>query len=58
MSSYEIWQDILSTNPEPIREALTLYIDKLLKFRENLESQQLGADFELGAAVAKGLRRR
>lgn len=58
MSSYEIWQDILSTNPEPIREALNLYIDKLLKFRENLGSQQLGADFELGAAVAKVLRRR
>jgi prephenate dehydrogenase len=56
LSSYELWRDIVSTNTEPIVEALTAYIQKLDHLRENLRTRQLQDEFTAAAAFARRLR--
>jgi prephenate dehydrogenase len=56
LSSYELWRDIVSTNSEPIAEALTAYIQKLEHLRENLRTRQLQDEFNSAAAFARSLR--
>lgn len=57
LSSYDLWRDIVSTNTEPIVEALTAYILKLDHLRENLRTRQLHDEFTAAAAFARQLRR-
>jgi prephenate dehydrogenase len=57
LSSYELWRDIVSTNTEPIVEALTAYIQKLDHLRENLRTRQLQDEFTVAAEFARQLRR-
>ncbi len=58
-SAWEIWEDILRTNPGPIAAALDAYIARLQQFRAKLPD--LKSDFELGnrvaARVGQALRR-
>lgn len=56
LSSYEIWRDILATNPEPIEEALTRYIQQLEYMRENLRSRTMEEEFRRGAEFANSIR--
>lgn len=56
LSSYELWRDIVSTNTEPITEALTAYIQKLEHIRENLKTRQLQSEFRTAAEFANSLR--
>jgi prephenate dehydrogenase len=56
LSSYDLWRDIVSTNTEPIAEALTSYIQKLEHLRENLKTRQLQEEFTAAAALARSLR--
>jgi prephenate dehydrogenase len=56
LSSYDLWRDIVSTNPEPITEALTAYIQKLEHIRENLRTRQLQDEFNAAADFARRLR--
>ncbi|HWB87057.1 MAG TPA: prephenate dehydrogenase/arogenate dehydrogenase family protein [Bryobacteraceae bacterium] len=57
LSSYDLWRDILATNPEHIDHALGIYIQKLEHLRENLRTRQLQEEFERAAALAARLRR-
>ena len=57
LSSWDIWKDIIETNGESIVHALSVYIDKLTKMRENLQTQQTGDEFSFAANVAKRVRR-
>jgi prephenate dehydrogenase len=57
LSSYELWRDIVSTNVQPIEEALTAYIQKLEHVRENLRTRQLQDEFQAGADFARRLRK-
>lgn len=56
LSSWEIWQDIVSTNRGFIEHALEVYIDKLIELRDNLPTQRTGENFSLAAGVASKLR--
>ncbi len=58
LSAYEIWRDILLTNPDAIAEALTAYIQKLEYLRDNLSSRTMQREFESAAGFANGLRER
>lgn len=57
LSSFEIWSDILVTNATEISHALDVYIDKLTKIRKNLQTPQLGVEFEAAAAMGEAVRR-
>jgi prephenate dehydrogenase len=57
LSSYDIWQDILSTNAENIEHALSVYIDKLTEVRDNLQTLSLGPVFTTASGVANRIRR-
>jgi prephenate dehydrogenase len=56
LSSYDLWRDIVSTNTEPITEALTAYIQKLEHIRENLRTRQLQDEFTAAANFSRRLR--
>jgi len=56
LSSYDLWRDILATNPDHIERALGFYIQKLEHLRENLRTRQLQEEFARGAAIAAKLR--
>ncbi len=56
LSSYEIWEDILTTNTGPIKEALSSYIRKLEQMRDHLVSGKLREDFTTAARLARKLR--
>jgi prephenate dehydrogenase len=56
LSSYEIWGDILSTNPVAIEEALAAYIEALDQMRRDLRSDRMTGRFEAGARFAGRLR--
>ena len=56
LCSYEIWGDILSTNPAAIEEALAAYIEALDQMRRDLRSDQMTGRFEAGARFAERLR--
>lgn len=53
LSSYEVWNDILATNAEPISLAMDAYIEKLKTMRS-----QLSTEFEKASEFAKKLRSR
>lgn len=57
LSSWDIWRDIVVTNRENITHALDVYIDKLTRMRENLQTQGTGDEFEFAASVARKVRR-
>ncbi|MGO9257732.1 MAG: prephenate dehydrogenase [Bryobacteraceae bacterium] len=56
LSSYDLWRDILATNPEHIHRALGFYIQELEHIRENLRTRELQAEFRRAAALAARLR--
>ncbi len=56
LSSFDVWGDILVTNPVAIQEALQSYIAKLQEFHDNLDSNSMHRHFERGARFAGGLR--
>jgi len=57
LSSYDLWRDILATNAGHIEPALAAYIQELEHLRENLRTRQLQEEFELGAQLARRVRR-
>jgi len=57
LSPYELWRDILATNPEHIDRALSRYIQKLEHVRENLRTRELQEEFARAANLAARLRR-
>jgi len=56
MSSYQIWQDILATNAEPIEAALDVVIGKLEELRASLRSPEMEKEFERASKAARALR--
>lgn len=56
-SAYEIWHDILETNPEAIGKALDAGMETLARLRSGLLAQEAGRTFEAGADLAARLRR-
>ncbi|MBI4876312.1 MAG: prephenate dehydrogenase/arogenate dehydrogenase family protein [Acidobacteria bacterium] len=57
LSSYDIWRDILATNPAPIAAALDAYIEELRRLRAGLEAPSMRESFDQAAALALSLRR-
>ena len=57
LSSYDIWEDIVATNTENIEHALSVYIDKLTEFRDNLQTLSLRSVFATASGVANRIRR-
>ncbi len=57
LGSYDIWRDILATNPEHIERALSRYIQELEHIRENLRTRQLQEEFARGEFFARSLRK-
>lgn len=55
-SSYEIWSDILATNPDAIDAALREFISRLEEMRASLGSERTRAAFEAANAFAAQLR--
>jgi len=58
LSSYEIWADILRTNPTWIDAALSGYIRSLELLRRDLNSPEMADHFRSAAAVAGQIRER
>jgi prephenate dehydrogenase len=56
LSSYDLWRDILATNPGHIERALGAYIQELEHIRENLRTRQLQEEFQRAASFAGRLR--
>ncbi len=56
LSSYGIWQDILSTNSENIAGALDIYIETLRNYREIFSRGEMQPEFERAASLSKALR--
>jgi prephenate dehydrogenase len=56
LSSYDLWRDILATNPGHIERALEIYIQELEHIRENLRTRQLQEEFHRAATFAGRLR--
>jgi prephenate dehydrogenase len=55
LSPYDIWSDILETNQAPVGEALGAMIARLEEMRTRLQTGQLRADFDSGAALRRKL---
>ncbi len=58
LSSYDLWRDILATNPDGVEEALNAMIGKLEHLRDNLRSRAMEEEFLAAAALASELRRK
>ena len=58
LSSYDLWRDILATNPDAIEEAINAIIGKLEHLRDNLRSRQMEEEFQRAGALAAQLRQR
>jgi len=56
-SSYEIWGDILATNPAEIDAALGRFLKRLEELRRTLGSEQTREAFETASAFAARVRR-
>lgn len=56
LSSFDIWSDILATNPDAIGAALDTYIGQLRQIRERLRTSAIADDFRRGAAFSGRLR--
>jgi prephenate dehydrogenase len=66
MSSYEIWRDVISTNPDCILDSLNAFLDRLQSMRDQLLRdggagealmKTLGSEFEIAGEFAKALRK-
>jgi prephenate dehydrogenase len=57
LSSYDLWRDILATNPDAIEEALNAMIGKLEHLRDNLRSREMEQEFRAAAKLAADIRR-
>ena len=57
LSSYDLWRDILATNPEAVEEAINAMIGKLEHLRDNLRTRQMEDEFRAAATLATALRR-
>jgi prephenate dehydrogenase len=57
LSSYDLWRDILATNPDAVEEALNAMIGKLEHLRDNLRSREMEQQFRKAARLAKSIRR-
>lgn len=55
LSHYDMWADILETNPKAIDAALRTYIDRLESIRQRLGQPSVQEDFEEGAKLRKKL---
>jgi prephenate dehydrogenase len=58
LSSYDLWRDILATNPDAIEEAINAMIGKLEHLRDNLRSREMEEQFRIASALAAALRRK
>jgi prephenate dehydrogenase len=58
LSSYDLWRDILATNPDAVEEALNAMIGKLEHLRDNLRTREMEQQFREAAAFAAALRRK
>jgi prephenate dehydrogenase len=58
LSPFEIWRDILATNPAWIDAALAGYINELELLRRGLNSPEMADRFQTAAAVAGRIRER
>ena len=56
MSPYTMWQDIFTTNEDPIDAILATYIAKLEELRRNLQKPSTEQAFDRAAAAARALR--
>ena len=56
LSSYDLWRDILATNPDAIEEAINAMIGKLEHLRDNLRTREMEQQFRAAAALAAALR--
>jgi prephenate dehydrogenase len=56
LSSYDLWRDILATNPDAVEEALNAMIGKLEHLRDNLRTREMEQEFRKAAALASSLR--
>jgi prephenate dehydrogenase len=56
LSSYDLWRDILATNPDAVEEALNAMIGKLEHLRDNLRSREMEHEFRAAATLATALR--
>ena len=57
LSSYEIWRDILATNNEAVRAALSAYIRRLEHIRDNLDEPEIERVFQSAAGFRRRLDR-
>ena len=53
-SPYDVWKDILATNPDHVTQAIDAYIEKLTALREDLQGAKVEEEFE----TAQKLRRK
>jgi prephenate dehydrogenase len=58
LSSFDLWRDILATNPDAIEEALNAMIGKLEHVRDNLRSREMEQVFRAAGEFASKLRRK
>lgn len=56
LSPFDVWQDILSTNIDGVREALSTYIDELGRIRELIGSPEMREAFKRAETFAQELR--
>jgi prephenate dehydrogenase len=56
LSSYDLWRDILATNPDAVEEALNAFIGKLEHLRDNLRTREMEQEFRTAATLAAALR--
>ena len=56
MSSFGVWRDILETNNDRVAEALTAYIDQLIRIRGMICSPAMEAVFSRAETFARELR--
>jgi prephenate dehydrogenase len=58
LSSYDLWRDILATNPDAVEEAINAMIGKLEHLRDNLRSREMEQEFRAAGTLAASLRRK
>jgi prephenate dehydrogenase len=57
LSSFDLWRDILATNPDAVEEAINAMIGKLEHLRDNLRSREMEQEFRAAAILAQSLRK-
>jgi prephenate dehydrogenase len=56
LSPFNVWRDILLTNPQHIDEAIAALIGKLERLRSELKSPSIEEEFDIAAQLARRLR--